>query len=1202
MAWNDVKFDDNAVHLMILIGGHSYKFNSTSIKVERKIGDTLNKFSLTVVDDGTDDYIEFERIVTSRFVNLEVAYGNSSGTMTRWQGFVADYQPAFLGSSSQLTVTGYLSRKQSGLPDQSSPYLYYMDWAPVVGKRKDETKDWDDIYNGHFSFTADSFGNKLEPEFSMTNEEAWKIIDNIAKNQSSSINSNMESVKSRVYSAIKNAGKSNEEWNQLLGYYGGNVGEVINKMTGIYFYRDENGEWDTNSFYILTGGDTEPIPQYTETIEGANPFHQVMIGGTEWSGWASILGTDLANQLTSFNNKLNQVEDMKFKLADIRIKDKDGMDEVSSATYGVGHVPWDFNIIKCYTGNIQFSKYSHPKDSRRSIARVIPDLFVKWDKDAPMAPEYLDKDGKPRSGDPELFPDDAINDIKVFGLQYAFNSQVYAQDPGNPYKAITLFEDDIHGKRRVYSTPNGYYVWVGDCPELYKEWEKNGWKYSEKSIYKNTVSSNLVGATVAEMIQAMTAKAITEYSGKDGVFKPRKAKPDKWIKYYNTRSNGGVSTCIQGKPVQEGLNVLCNCVGYAAGRFHEIMGSDGFTYSGLNCNAEDFIERAKSAGLQVSSSPTLGGIMVWKLGSAGNGNDGAGHVAVVEEIIDSNNILISESGYNSFAFQTRKISSSTGWDTQRGYVYRGCIVNPILGRVADASDVIENAPTKVGITADKSPKKAIYEKGTEYEVGTYLAHNKTDWGVVEKAFKASGDFADDVIKGNIKRLTYREYSVYSIYGEGRKTYKISGIKEDVKKGIKGKLAEDRIKDYLRATYRSASPLNYGVVYISDIVAQLCILEGWKNPIIRTTKAVSYNSDFLSMGGMGALEYITQKLCPNAIEDSDSGRSGFAAFFDSKGIFHFEPINANLSGTVLTVGYNVKDSNVLSFTVRSRGQILMLGINETYEGVNSLTGSTVSVTQTKNSMKMSETEELLSKGNAAQFFNLSLYNYYGYDKNSNADYLSFTNKLYEAGGINETIPYGTSLIRRAYESSISGSKAAVVKAWNDLTQLQNTSIQAELTMIGDNTIEPGKYIQVINYSRRGYHYTSGKYYVKSMTDNVSISQGYTQSLELCRWNSEVPAMNESPKEAKLVANGVQTKFDEAMDIIQSSGIDAFNKWYEANFPVEEAKTAPKEPEKNYCEYTGPSKETPTYNAPGKLPELSYENKGKLPTFDPYGFNK
>ena len=163
----------------------------------------------------------------------------------------------------------------------------------------------------------------------------------------------------------------------------------------------------------------------------------------------------------------------------------------------------------------------------------------------------------------------------------------------------------------------------------------------------------------------------------------RTSKPSAGNKFYTTRSRGGYSTCIQGNPTDV-CNVLANCVGYACGRFNEIIGS--MKYPSLNCNAENFIERAKSLGLQVVPYPTLGGIMVWMKGSTLSGSDGAGHVAVVERIDSSNKILTSESGYGSSAFWNSIRTNSNGrWGLGNGYTFRGCIVNPAIGDVHSAT-------------------------------------------------------------------------------------------------------------------------------------------------------------------------------------------------------------------------------------------------------------------------------------------------------------------------------------------------------------------------------------------------------------------------------------------------------------------------------------------------------------------------------------
>ena len=70
-------------------------------------------------------------------------------------------------------------------------------------------------------------------------------------------------------------------------------------------------------------------------------------------------------------------------------------------------------------------------------------------------------------------------------------------------------------------------------------------------------------------------------------------------KYYIRQVSGGLNGAVAGSPTISGANVLCNCVGYANGRFNEIINdpelkgiAKGFGYQ-LVCNAENFIESAK---------------------------------------------------------------------------------------------------------------------------------------------------------------------------------------------------------------------------------------------------------------------------------------------------------------------------------------------------------------------------------------------------------------------------------------------------------------------------------------------------------------------------------------------------------------------------------------------------------------------------------
>ena len=122
----------------------------------------------------------------------------------------------------------------------------------------------------------------------------------------------------------------------------------------------------------------------------------------------------------------------------------------------------------------------------------------------------------------------------------------------------------------------------------------------------------------------------------------RTSKPSAGNKFYNTTSRGGYSQCIQGSPTDAGCNVLANCVGYAYGRFNEIGGWGSCKYL-QPCNAENFIQNC--GGLQVGQVPKIGACAVWIKGATLSGADGAGHVAIVEQINSDGSIVISESNY-----------------------------------------------------------------------------------------------------------------------------------------------------------------------------------------------------------------------------------------------------------------------------------------------------------------------------------------------------------------------------------------------------------------------------------------------------------------------------------------------------------------------------------------------------------------------------
>lgn len=175
-----------------------------------------------------------------------------------------------------------------------------------------------------------------------------------------------------------------------------------------------------------------------------------------------------------------------------------------------------------------------------------------------------------------------------------------------------------------------------------------------------------------------------------GNFFMRTTKPN-GNKNFIRDDDGGWNTCIKGYPTDAGANVLANCVGYASGRFNEIInearGTTGCTYKTLNCNAENFIERAKAAGLKTGSTPRVGAIGCAMKGSTLNGGDGAGHVWIVEKVNSASSTYTSESGYGSTAFWNQTRNNSNGrWGMGSSYTFRAYIYLPDdVQKVVDGS-------------------------------------------------------------------------------------------------------------------------------------------------------------------------------------------------------------------------------------------------------------------------------------------------------------------------------------------------------------------------------------------------------------------------------------------------------------------------------------------------------------------------------------
>ena len=145
------------------------------------------------------------------------------------------------------------------------------------------------------------------------------------------------------------------------------------------------------------------------------------------------------------------------------------------------------------------------------------------------------------------------------------------------------------------------------------------------------------------------------------MFKPRLTRPEAGNPYY-CRGKYAVGI-IPGSPLDAGCDVLANCVGYAAGRFNEIIGQNCFVHFRYAPDPDQWIARAQAEGLQSGTEPQLGAVAVWRH-----------HVAIVEEIHADGSITTSESGYgcaSPFWISTRSRSGgSWGGEGFLGFIYQ----------------------------------------------------------------------------------------------------------------------------------------------------------------------------------------------------------------------------------------------------------------------------------------------------------------------------------------------------------------------------------------------------------------------------------------------------------------------------------------------------------------------------------------------------
>lgn len=187
-------------------------------------------------------------------------------------------------------------------------------------------------------------------------------------------------------------------------------------------------------------------------------------------------------------------------------------------------------------------------------------------------------------------------------------------------------------------------------------------------------------------------------------FVPRTTPPDpsdlRWIS--DNELFGGYNRCMIINTAT-GL-VIPNCTGYVHGRWMEESDSHECPLS--VSNAANYFGYTAD-GMPRGSEPQLGAVICFSTGQGGQ----PGHVAIVEEIVDDNTIITSDSnfGHEYFVMRTRYRSMGWNWIAGSDLVFQGFIYNPF----------IKNKRALLLMAAAKKRRKEEEENGKSVRLQQY---------------------------------------------------------------------------------------------------------------------------------------------------------------------------------------------------------------------------------------------------------------------------------------------------------------------------------------------------------------------------------------------------------------------------------------------------------------------------------------------------
>lgn len=262
--------------------------------------------------------------------------------------------------------------------------------------------------------------------------------------------------------------------------------------------------------------------------------------------------------------------------------------------------------------------------------------------------------------------------------------------------------------------------------------------------------------------------------------------------YYNNSIRGGWNPAQTGNyPMGAGskrtgyknhntyANVLPNCVGFAIGRFNQMLGQGNCKYYFGAGDACTFWGKATSYGCKTGTIPVVGAIMCWK-----GGWESCGHVAVVERVIDNDTVILSESGWK-FKYPTAYVDDvksyrgngswtkrdSHNWMVGAGYAWQGFIYPPsaVIPDSYNPINTIEPAPGIYEKNSGAFTESQIEFKTEQKEIAVKSLKNAEYDGVLSRSKTTNllsypALVESPYISVNIGGVSFGSYSKYDVNG------------------------------------------------------------------------------------------------------------------------------------------------------------------------------------------------------------------------------------------------------------------------------------------------------------------------------------------------------------------------------------------------------------------------------------------------------